>query len=452
MELGTLAIEQIKVGTRFREDYGDLSDLKVSIKKEGIIQPLAVRRCADGTFDLCAGGRRLRAASECGVTHVPVRMYPEDMSDLQLRTVELMENIIRKDLTWFERSKLMQEINRLQIAVHGKKTSTSPTAQGWSKAMTAQMLGVSEATVVEEIQLAERLEMMPELKNAKNRAEARKMIKNVEEAIILEELAKRIQASTAETGLERKQHEICSRYITGDFFERIKEVPDRSIDIVELDPPYGIALQEQKSGLLNNAYNPDNYNEVDQGVYLPFMMNVLTQLHRVMSENSWLIMWFGPDPWFADLHDLMESAGFRGSMIPGIWTKPTGQTMNPATALANSYEMFFYARKGSPIIGKQGRSNIFNFKGINPQYKTHPTERPIEMIQEVLATFGWTGARVLVPFLGSGNTILAAENLHMQAFGFELSEAYRNAFILKATTGTPGAYRSYKQEESDVPF
>jgi hypothetical protein len=148
-----------------------------------------------------------------------------------------MENIIRKDLTWFERSKLMQEINRLQIAVHGKKTSTSPTAQGWSKAMTAQMLGVSEATVVEEIQLAERLDMMPELKNAKNRAEARKMIKNVEEAIILEELAKRIQASPAETGPRAEAHEICSLY-HGRLLRANQRGADRSIDIVEQTRPY----------------------------------------------------------------------------------------------------------------------------------------------------------------------------------------------------------------------
>lgn len=452
MELGTLAIEQIKEGTRFREEYGDLNDLKISIKKEGIIQPLAVRRCADGTFDLCAGGRRLRAAFECGLTQVPVRIYPEDMSDLQLRTVELMENIIRKDLTWYERSKLMQEINRLQVAVHGEKKSTSPNAPGWSKAMTAQMLGVSEATVIEEIQLAERIDMMPELKNAKNRAEARKMVKNVEEAIILEEISKRIQTKTAETGLERRHQEICNRYVVGDFFEKVLAIPDRSIDLVELDPPYAIELQEQKDGLANNAYNPDDYNEVPREKYLQFMGDTLTQCYRVMSENSWLIMWFGPDPWFKDLHDLMELVGFKGSMIPGIWAKPSGQTKSPATNLANSYEMFFYARKGSPIIGKQGRANVFNFKGINPQYKVHPTERPIEMIQEVLATFGWTGARVLVPFLGSGNTILAAENLNMQALGCELTPAYKNPFVLKVTSSVPGSYRSYKQEDGNVPF
>jgi ParB/RepB/Spo0J family partition protein len=452
MELCTLPIEQIKEGLRFREEYGDLKELIVSIKKDGIIQPLAVRRCSDGSFDLCAGGRRLRAAKECGLTIVPVRVYPEDMSDLQLRTVELMENIIRKDLTWWEKSKLMQEINRLQVAIHGEKKSTSPNAPGWSKAMTAEMLGVSEATVSEEIQLANHLDLIPGLKEAKNRAEARKVIKNVEEALILEELSKRIQNKTAETGLERRQAEICNRYIVGNFFDLVKQVPDRSIDLIELDPPYGIMLTKQKEGLSNNFYNADNYNEVDFLQYIPFMKEVLFQCFRTMSENSWLVMWFGPDPWFDILHKIVIEVGFKGSMIPGIWAKPTGQTLSPATNLANSYEMFFYARKGSPIIGKQGRSNVFNFKGINPQYKTHPTERPIEMIQEVLATFGWTGARVLVPFLGSGNTILAAENLNMQAFGFELSESYKNPFVLKVTSSQPGQYRSYRGGDEDVTF
>ena len=46
IELRTVSIEKITFGDRFRDDYGDLATLITSIKKEGIIQPLAVRACA----------------------------------------------------------------------------------------------------------------------------------------------------------------------------------------------------------------------------------------------------------------------------------------------------------------------------------------------------------------------------------------------------------------------
>ena len=75
----------------------------------------------------------------------------------------------------------------------------------------------------------------------------------------------------------------------------------------------------------------------------------------------------------------------------------------------------------------------------------HPTERPIELIQEILATFGVPGSRVLVPFLGSGNTLLAAANLKMSAVGYEIAEENRAAFVLNVERQIHGAYTSYQE-------
>jgi site-specific DNA-methyltransferase (adenine-specific) len=115
----------------------------------------------------------------------------------------------------------------------------------------------------------------------------------------------------------------------------------------------------------------------------------------------------------------------------GIWTKPSGQSMSPETRLANAYEMFFYAWKGTPVLNRMGRSNIFNTPPVPAQQKTHPTERPIELMKELYDTFAFPGSRILIPFLGSGNGILAAHELKMEALGFELSKGYRDSFLVK---------------------
>jgi DNA modification methylase len=94
----------------------------------------------------------------------------------------------------------------------------------------------------------------------------------------------------------------------------------------------------------------------------------------------------------------------------------------PESILANNYECFFYVRKGYPSITRQGRANVFSYKTVPAQRKVHPTERPIELIQDILQTFCWEGARLMVPFAGSGNTLLAASNLGLTAFGYDLSE------------------------------
>jgi DNA modification methylase len=105
--------------------------------------------------------------------------------------------------------------------------------------------------------------------------------------------------------------------------------------------------------------------------------------------------------------------------------------MNPSIRLANSYEMFFYCWKGQPALNKAGRSNDFHFSPVPPSQKTHPTERPIELMRELYETFAFAGSRVLIPFLGSGNGLIAAHQLGMSAVGFELSKAYRDSFLVK---------------------
>lgn len=315
--------------------------------------------------------------------------------------------------------------------------------------MTAKLIGGAESLVHDDIKLAEAVAILPQLKQAKNRSEAQKMLRNVEETMIRQELAAKVQAKTATSSLERVQQEMINRYMVGDFFEIVKKIPDKSIDIVELDPPYGIDLHDVKDGLSNGLYNKDSYKEVDAEKYEEFINNVLMECYRIMSDNSWLICWFAIEPWIEEVYHAIKAAGFQTNRIVGQWTKPTGQTKAPQYYLANAYEPFFYARKGSPIISKQGRSNIFAFKPVFQNRKVHPTERPIELIQEILSTFGWTGARVFVPFLGSGNTILSAANLGMQAFGCDLTQDYKNSFIVKCSANAPGSYKSYREVGDD---
>jgi ParB/RepB/Spo0J family partition protein len=144
MELGIIPISQITIGDRFRIDYGDIDQLAASMKKDGIIQPLAVRRLSQDTYDLCAGGRRLKACIQAGISDIPVRIYPVTMTDLELRSVELMENVARKDLTWDEAARLRKAIHLVNVEIYGPKTSTAPDAPGHSQTDTAKMLGISK--------------------------------------------------------------------------------------------------------------------------------------------------------------------------------------------------------------------------------------------------------------------------------------------------------------------
>lgn len=437
-------ISSITFGDRFRVDYGNLNELVESFKEEGIIQPLAVRENEDGSYILLAGGRRYTAATKAGLATVPVRCYPSTLSEKEMRSIELMENICRKELTWDEKAKLGAKIYELQVEIHGEKKSTSPDASGVSVRDVAELIGKkSHASLSQDIKMAKALDMFPELAKAKNASEANKMLVKIQEEVIRAELSKRIEDKTANTPVEKLHQNLMNQYIIGDFFEGVKNVPDGSVDFVEMDPPYGIDLNAIKRDM-KLGYT-DNYNEVDSSTYPEFLTQAIARCYLAMSNSSWLIIWHARQ-W----RDVISSTLTSLNMLfdEGIWYKGSvGQTNSPNVHLASCYEPFFYARKGNPSIIRQGRSNVFHFKPVPSTKKIHPTERPVEMIQDIFQTFCWEGARIMVPFLGSGNSILAASNLGMTAFGWDLSQPYKDGYIIRVSDGRPGSYKSYKEEQ-----
>jgi ParB family chromosome partitioning protein len=82
-----------------RTNLGDLSDLKSSIEKHGVLEPLLVRR-RNGGYELVSGERRFHAAMQLGLTEVPC--IELTVSDHHALEIALVENLQRKDLNPFE--------------------------------------------------------------------------------------------------------------------------------------------------------------------------------------------------------------------------------------------------------------------------------------------------------------------------------------------------------------
>ena len=426
-ELRKVNIDEIEIGDRCRSDYGNINELSASIKKDGLIQPLAVKLQPDAEkpYLLLAGGRRMRALELAGETEVSVNIFESEMDKMQQLTIELAENSYRKDLDFREYTSITAQIHRLQQEREGIKVSTSPDAPGWSAKDTANLLGTDTSTVNRDLQINQMLETSPELfEKCKTKGDALKVVKKEKEKAILEELGKRAQAAPK----EGEKQMLMDAFMNIDFFEGIKNIPDESIDLVELDPPYAIDLKQRKQGYQSNY---GEYNEIDNSEYVSFIRKVLKECYRVMSKNSWIISWYAQEPWQEVIFNELQSAGFKGNRLFGVWTKLQAQTNQPNYYLANAVECFYYMRKGDAMIAQPGRLNNFTYPAVPPASKIHPTERPIELIQDILSTFGHPTMRVLVPFAGSGNTLLAAHQCGMKPIGYELVKNYRDSYLVR---------------------
>lgn len=434
----SIYIKDILVESRFREDLGDIDSLASSISKEGLIQSIAVCMNPNYTADdpdsqyykLLAGGRRFAAISHLAKTHglekVTCRLYPGELSELQMRMLEFAENLYRKDMTWQEEDRLKRRIYELQQQIQGKKTSTAKNAPGFSLTDMSKMTGSSKGSLSESISLAKMMDETPGVNwdGFKTRSDAMKAVKGAKKVVKQSADAKIAVASMGEGDTKKKK--LINSYHVKDFFEGVNKIGNNSVDFIEIDPPYSIDLTNVKKD-----YDYSGYNEIDPDSYISFMSKVFQQSYRILKPNSWMICWFGPEPWFEEIYKLLRLHDFQTKRMCGIWVKGQGQTMQPDRSLANAYEMFFYARKGSPLLNKPGSTNVFDHSPIAPQLKVHPTERPVELLEDILTTFVAPNSNVLVPFAGSGNTLIAAAKQQMIPIGFDLTPEYHESYTIK---------------------
>ena len=89
-------------------DKAELESLAISIKENGLLQPLTVRKKSDGRYELIAGERRLRASILAGINEV--RVIIEDRTEEESSVLAIIENIQRCDLNCIEEAVAMQRL------------------------------------------------------------------------------------------------------------------------------------------------------------------------------------------------------------------------------------------------------------------------------------------------------------------------------------------------------
>ena len=155
--LRMLAVDRIRVGKyqpRTRMDAASLAELADSIRAQGVMQPILVRPIDGGRFEIIAGERRWRAATQAGLGEIPalVRAVPDNAA----LALALVENIQREDLNPLEEA---QGLARL-IDEFGLTHDAAAKAVGRSRSAVSNLLRLNAlAKPVQEYLLCGALEM-----------------------------------------------------------------------------------------------------------------------------------------------------------------------------------------------------------------------------------------------------------------------------------------------------
>lgn len=196
MEL-SISISNIVIENRIRKDLGDIPGLASSIKENGLIEPIVLThkwtKAVDQTperpyVSLVAGERRLTALKLVGLTeliHATHFIWRSelDKNPLLAASIEMEENLRRKDLTWQEVVTGKQKLLALMQQIHGLPTNGRPssaqstsTSPGFGVNKLASMLGESAAQTSTDLEMAALVTKFPILANEPSREAAKRKL------------------------------------------------------------------------------------------------------------------------------------------------------------------------------------------------------------------------------------------------------------------------------------
>ena len=206
----------------------------------------------------------------------------------------------------------------------------------------------------------------------------------------------------------------------GDCLELLKDIEDKSIDLVVTDPPYEI--ETSGAGIYKQA--DKQYVKELNGIKNGFDPKVLDELCRVMKKIN---VYF-----FCSQKQIMPLLDYFVKQKKCNWNLISWHKTNPVPACGNKYLtdtefILFFREKGVKVYGEFKTKFTYYVTPLNQKDKKlygHPTIKPLEIVRNFIINSSQEGETVLDPFMGSGTTGVACIETNRNFIGMELNEEY----------------------------
>ena len=203
-----------------------------------------------------------------------------------------------------------------------------------------------------------------------------------------------------------------------DCMEGLKLINDNSIDLVIIDPPYLLNINNVKNFSKMNKYANDLLNLKDG-----FDLKVLDLLIQKMKKINIYI--YCSKRQVKDLLNYFSNKNCNHEIL--TWHK-----QNPSPLINNNYlpdteYILFFREKGVKLYGNYHTKRKYYISltnKVDKQKYKHPTIKPLELIEYHIENSSKEGDLILDCFAGSGTTLVGAINKHRRYIGFEIDKNY----------------------------
>ena len=219
-----------------------IKELAESIKQNGLLQSITVRDIGNGFYELIAGERRLRAIKY--LQHATTKAIVKELTEEQMATLALIENIQREELTPIEEAHAYQELLRINKLTQDEL---------------AKSLGKTQATVANKLRLLKLSKKVIEAINSKKITErhVRAMVKldeSAQEKILSQILSQNLNVSKTEEKIDTylKIKKDVKPVSTNANYDAQKLVIKLTKEIAKLEEKYGIDLNKEEEENMEN--------------------------------------------------------------------------------------------------------------------------------------------------------------------------------------------------------
>ena len=210
------------------------------------------------------------------------------------------------------------------------------------------------------------------------------------------------------------------KLICGDALIELEKLEDGSIDIVITDPPYGIDYKSNRSKFEEHVTKEKIKNDgLDEALSL--IDSTCELLDRKTKPDSHFYFFTG---WQTcpQFREIIGKYFNIKSII--IWDKGNHGAGDLDYAWGNRYEMIIFAIKGKRPLQVR-KSDIISVPKVDSSKMIHPTQKPEQVISELLSVSARTADTVCDPFMGSGSAIKAIREFgDLNYIGIELDNNY----------------------------
>jgi len=226
--------------------------------------------------------------------------------------------------------------------------------------------------------------------------------------------------------------------IQGDCLEKMKDIPDGSIDMILCDLPYGIT-QNKWDSVINLPLLWQEYNRIlkNTGACVLFCAQPFTSVLIASNINNFKYDWCWKKPKgtghlnakkqpMRDKEEIAvfyrEQCTYNPQMTEGSpYKDKAGKDYSSTSSMTGSYGAYTNYREEN--TGFRYPKQVIAF-GVVERGILHPTQKPVALLEYLIKTYTNEGETVLDNCMGSGSTGVACKNLNRNFIGIELDQEY----------------------------